>query len=673
MKTDNHIKLCTTLKALLLLITVCSIEGIGLANCASIYFVDANIGDDEWSGKTNLMSGTDGPWRSLRRVTATTLKPGDTVILRCGSIWREPLMISGAGKPSALITIRAEDACAESARPEINLGVPLKGWIPVKGKIHASDVDFEVKQVFVDGQLLNKARYPENGFLYAVNGITATNPGSGSTGLIDLNLANLPEKDVDGVKAYIRTVGWLIEERDIASISGSQLNFLGATRYPVRKGAGYYLSNKFWMLSNGPGWYWSSLEKKLYVHLPNGASPLAHQIEVVQHDYGIQLMSQPYVNFSGIRIRQAGLDGVRVESSIQTELNNMEVVFSGRDGIVFSTESNGIIRDSLIRESGRDGILLWKSPGVKIIGNRVENSGTTGGPRNSLAAINATNSNYVHIERNTISGAGYIGIRFNRNSKVINNILYNTCLVLDDCGAIYSWANNQDTSPLNSVVIGNVVENVMGNSEGNADRWTLAAGIYLDDLTNALKVEDNTVINAERGIVIHNAFDNIIERNTIAYSRSYGVFVAVDYASAHWGELRANSIFNNTIINESVIPFIYYLDRVNREFVEVLKGNIYLGTRADNGFVIHRQGALGDIAEKFSPTSFQKLLGKESHGLFRQIVKTPTLLINQSTKIKNYPCNLSSDKDCANATNVMGHKINWPIRLQPFSSLTILH
>ena len=98
---------------------------------------------------------------------------------------------------------------------------------------------------------------------------------------------------------------------------------------------------------------------------------------------------------------------------------------------------------------------------------------------------------------------------------------------------------------------------------------------------------------------------NIIERNTIAYSRSYGVFVAVDYASVHWGELRANSIFNNTIINESVIPFIYYLDRVNREFVEVLKGNIYLGTRADNGFVIHRQGALGDIAEKYASHSYK--------------------------------------------------------------------
>ena len=662
---------CTTLKALLLLITVLAIEGIGPANSASTYFVDANLGDDTRPGEAILTSGTDGPWRSLSRVKAATLIPGDTVILRCGSIWREPLMITGAGNSAASINIRAEDACVESARPEINLAVPLKGWIPVEGTIYVSDASFEVKQVFVDGQPLNKARYPATGFLLAESGIGATIPAIDTTGLVDPDLAGMPSVDVAGIKAYIRTVGWLIEENTVTTISGTQLNFAASTRYPVRKGTGYYLSNKFWMLTYAPGWYWDSLEKKLYINLPDGSSPVAHQVEAVQYDYGIRLTSQPYVNISGIRIRQAGLDGVRVESSIQTNLDNMQVLYSGRDGVVFSSGTNGTIQGNLVHESGRDGIVLSMSSGVKVIGNQVKNSGTTGGPINSLAAINARNSDYADIERNTISGAGYIGIHFSRNSSVINNIVYNTCLVLDDCGAIYSWLNGADTSPLNSVIMGNVVENVMGNRYGNADPFTAAIGIYLDELVNGVQVLGNTVINAERGVLLHNAFNNVIDGNTIAYPRAYGVFVAADNASK-LSILSANSISNNTIINKSVVPFFYYLDRIDRDSLEILTGNRYVSTKADNAFVIDHRGVVKTI-KSYSPTTIRTVIGKANHGTYLQMVKTAGLLTNRSANSAAFPCNFPLAIDCTNSTDFMGVEINYPTTLLPFSSLVILH
>jgi len=672
MRILDHIYHSTRRKALLFLLAGCAAGAGAPAYCASTYFVDAHAGNDTWSGQQTQPTGSDGPWRTLRRVAATPLQPGDTLILKCGGTWREPLLIRGAGSREATVSIRAEPACDESARPEINLAESLGTWVTEGGQVHSTEVDFQVKQVFVNGQFLEQARYPASGFLIAENGLPLPNPGGGSTGVVDSRLQIIAGRDAAGAQAYVRTVGWLIESLEVASLAGSQIRFSGSTRYPVRKGAGYYLSGKRWMLTAGPGWYWNPGEKRLYVRLPDGASPAAHQVDVVRHDYGMRLVNQPYVHVSGIRVRYAALDGMRVERSAQTILTDMEIVASGRDGVAFTTESNGAIQDSLIRESGRDGISLWQSHGVKVMGNRVENSGMTGGPRNSLAAINATNSNYVHIERNTVSGAGYIGIRFNRNSRVVNNVVRNVCLVLDDCGAIYSWANI-DPRPLNSVVIGNLIENVVGNRTGSPDSWTLAAGIYLDDLTNGVTVEGNTVSKAERGIYLHNAFDNVIQGNTVMDGGAYSLILGVDHKTYPTTGLRANTIHANILVSMQRASFVYYLDRVGSDFNDVLDANAYLGPAAEKGFVVHRQGLHGDVVDAYSDSAFRKLPGKSAHGSFSRVARPPVLLMNDAATAREYACPLSPSSTCGRATDPVGEQIIWPVRLPPYGSLVVVN
>ncbi len=99
---------------------------------------------------------------------------------------------------------------------------------------------------------------------------------------------------------------------------------------PSSKGAGYYLTGKRWMLDGAPGWFWSASERRLYVRLPDGTSPSNRQIEAVRYEYGIRLVEQPYITVVGIRVRYAGLDGVRVEKSAQTTLSDLEIVSARR-------------------------------------------------------------------------------------------------------------------------------------------------------------------------------------------------------------------------------------------------------------------------------------------------------------------------------------------------------
>jgi len=64
------------------------------------YYVDSGNGNDEHDG---LMQGT--PWKSLEKVEATDLRPGDTVRFKRGSVYTGELKIRRSGKPNLFIIV----------------------------------------------------------------------------------------------------------------------------------------------------------------------------------------------------------------------------------------------------------------------------------------------------------------------------------------------------------------------------------------------------------------------------------------------------------------------------------------------------------------------------------------------------------------------------------------
>ncbi|MDR7156259.1 hypothetical protein J2W40_003100 [Sphingobium xenophagum] len=80
---------------------------------AANYYIDANLGQDSNDGSATA------PWRSLGRVNATTLRPGDHIFLAAGSVWKEPLVITRSGRRDAPITVGATGI---GQRPRIDAG-----------------------------------------------------------------------------------------------------------------------------------------------------------------------------------------------------------------------------------------------------------------------------------------------------------------------------------------------------------------------------------------------------------------------------------------------------------------------------------------------------------------------------------------------------------------------
>jgi hypothetical protein len=77
-----------------------------------VFYVDALKGDDKASGITSA-----SPWRSLAKVNALNLVPGDAVLLKRGSVWQEALAPRGSGNSQQWITL---GAYGEGERPVVD-------------------------------------------------------------------------------------------------------------------------------------------------------------------------------------------------------------------------------------------------------------------------------------------------------------------------------------------------------------------------------------------------------------------------------------------------------------------------------------------------------------------------------------------------------------------------
>jgi hypothetical protein len=99
-----------------LAISCLSLSSVGLAApaLAETYHVNALTGDDRASGTTPTQA-----WRTLAKVNGFALKPGDTVMLAAGSVWREPLTIRRSGSATAPIVVAATGG---GPRPRIEAG-----------------------------------------------------------------------------------------------------------------------------------------------------------------------------------------------------------------------------------------------------------------------------------------------------------------------------------------------------------------------------------------------------------------------------------------------------------------------------------------------------------------------------------------------------------------------
>lgn len=551
-------------------------SGIG-----NIYFVDSRFGSDENDGLQQAYTAYKrGPWKSLAKLSAFPLKPGDSVNLLCGSKWNETLKISSLGTSANPISIGAYPAtCA--TKPEINGSYsydPSK-WVWHSGNIYKIATDQAPEQLFSTSGYMTIAHHPNRGYdasapnslyarLAADSNRVISGSRSGSSFVTIGSDLKLPAGVSIDQSAFIRirTNAWVIDESQITAFDGKTITLSSLTRYPLTAGWGYYLTNQAWMLDSPGEWFYDKATKTLFAWMSDSRPPTINVAATVLKA-GIDLSSSQYISVSGINVKRTVI-GMDLRRSVGATVRNSSIEETSDVGInavtstTLSLTSNRIIRTGKDAISGQDDIAPTASK-MTVSGNFIKDSGVAMNgeeilslPVRNRAAINAGTSGI--IINNTIVNSGYIGIEVGANSNVSKNVISGSCTVLDDCGAIYGVGANN-----NSTISDNIILGSRGAVDGKSPEfnYTQAQGIFLDEFSSGVTVSGNTITAADNGIQLHDASKNSVIVNKLYGNRRNQMWLQESRNKFNLrGDLFGNVFRGNHIVSTTGDAKSLYLD-----------------------------------------------------------------------------------------------------------------
>jgi len=536
------------------------------ANPDRTFFIDSTRGNDDNRGTAALAgaSAGQGPWKSLARLARASLQPGDRVVLACGSVWRETLLLAQSGDAAKPILITAPaEGCSAAPTIDGSVDIPATAWNALGAQHLYQTVMPQVPlQLHGAGNAWRPAHYPNPGhdsahplsYYLPMAGPGDTLQQGGrlrSTSLI-MGIAAKPPAGA-GAVAHIRTNSWAIETQIVSAVQARKLTFENSTVYPTLAGWGYFLTGEAWMVDSPGEWHYTPATQQLTAFWP-GNGPPAGPIQATVLPIGVDLRGRVHITLVGIAIRRVGI-GLQLEGTRQVELRQISVDDTAGVGAAASASNNLTIESSRFTRTGLDAIqgvggngqeaegMAVRHCTIRESGVRMANGVNIGLPVRSFAAIYAGPK--AVIEGNIIQYSGYIGIRFMPASRIEGNVVDDSCLVLNDCGAIYTWGS----APNNSQVLRNIVRRAHGNLDGTlAGTQTAAQGIYLDDNTTGVLVAENTATEADHGMQVHIAQRNTLRDNVLFNNRRSQLWMQADSnAKNPAGDVADNEVTGNLL------------------------------------------------------------------------------------------------------------------------------
>lgn len=442
---------------------------------------------------------------------------GSTVELQCGRTYGGTLDLKGKYR----VTVRTVGDCGKAA---ITPAQPVADWARHQGNIWSAALRFEPAQVAIGDKALERAHFPNKPQTWAKG--KSRNPATLEY--------RMPNGDLDGALLVYRPFDWMIETRPIADYKDGVVTLgpkTGDAFDPPEK-VDFYVEGKLWMLDS-PG-EWAYANGRLYLWAPDGKSPEGRAWAAPASN-GIDASDSRQVTIDGVRIflAQVGIDG---GNSNDLHILNSEIRNSGQDGI-FAGGKGLLVDNAAIANSVQNGIYGYYGITDSVVTNStITGTGTAGMPKRSKGGIVFEEASGQRIANNKVLQSSYIGIRVHRNALVANNLIDGACLVLTDCGGIYTFA--RDKQALNVRIEGNTVKNL-------AQRY--AHGIYLDDHANGVVVTRNILAGNPGGLQVHNGFGNQIMHNVFSGS-AYEHILFND--TGEGGHIRHNRVYGNTFISD---------------------------------------------------------------------------------------------------------------------------
>ncbi len=479
------------------------------------HYVVAPTGSDNNPGTLNA------PFKTAQKC-AEVVKPDEICYLRAG-VYRESIHLARSGTASAPIVFSAyknEDVTISGTNP-------VTGWTNFRNSIfrakvslpvnNYSDTGFLANQVFVNGEMMLEARWPNTGrdlMHPTLEGGGVKSP-SGTSATIENS--KIPDLKEGWAGATVWTSEWYVARTGV--VTGGNKGKLTATMTAPWERGGYwfYLSGKLALLDSEREWFYDGKNQTLYIWAPEGGQP--RTVEVKQRTFAFDLTDRSFIEVRNLKLFASTIstgdlsqgiviNGIHAKYlSHHTTLpplpktkqapgsDNALIVSSHAHDTGIQLRGKGnIVKNSTLQWSSGNGLLLEGS-GHTVTNNVIANTNYMV----SYAAPIRVNGVGHRITNNTISATGRDAINIDwhtagfdaRNIEIAYNDISNFGLLSTDLGAIYICCNN-------NLEGGSIHHNWIHDANAFSPWWG-TRGIYLDlDAYNS-KIHHNVIWNIVGG------------------------------------------------------------------------------------------------------------------------------------------------------------------------------
>ncbi len=472
---------------------------------ATNYYV-APTGNDANNGTSEATA-----WKTIDRVnqSAFTFQPGDKILFQRGGTYRGEVILGVSGTPSQPVTI---GAYGSGNRPVIKGSVLVSGWSNYQGNIWQADVAGQVDQVYVNGQRMVPARFPNTGWL-------RNSQGGGTQ--IQSNDLTQPDGYWEGATAVVRSSSSSFDTLYVSNFSNSTLHFTSSTLNLGSEAWGFYMKGKLSELDMAGEWYFDRTAQKLYLWAPDGADPSGLTVEAAVYRAGVNCYWQRHdLKVQDIAFRHQRLAGLFNDGANYVTTSNCD--FRNLYHGIRSAGTHDNCSGNTFKNTYATAALLLGDNAL-IADNTFSDIALVDGEGESVwgyFGIRTTGTGTI-IRHNDLDTIGYIGIIAEANALVEKNIVKHSLATMNDGGGIaidhadgLVIQDNIVGDPIGSFANGALLEaphNVhmgIGIYFGNtsiknttAQRNTVyncpQSGIHVDHtmVTTGLQIKDNVFFN----------------------------------------------------------------------------------------------------------------------------------------------------------------------------------
>ncbi len=550
----------------------------------------ANHGPSLWADTAHYVSISDGsddndglsegtPFETIEKVNSLSLQPGDSVLFKCGDIWRtEMLTIASSGTAGTPILFASYPADCED-QPILSGAQPISGWTVHSTNVYVADLGagqnagnfaYGVNQLFRQDQRLPMGRWPN--FDAGDNGYSTIDGHSGS----QISDNELPAGNWSGAVMHIKGMRWYILNREVIG-NVEQTFTLGAE--PDCWGGdctgwGHFLNRHLNTLDREGEWYYDSATHQVYLYT-NSATPADSEVEgtvVLKNDNrswgGITLgqdLSWPgiaYVVIENLAVQRWFLHGIASPTN-QTQHENHHITLQRntisdidgtginlaswvwgaddgrpdgwRGGYNMAIEGNAIdtvnrmginlysrnstISNNIIREVGLIENLGAAGQGCDLFDSGTQCTEDGDGIRIKTDKPDDTGNSNLLIG-NRLEYIGYNGIDvFGYGNTFQHNVIRLACHTKGDCGGVRTFGTSSlsQTAAYDLMFRENIIIDTTGNTDGCHSNYKplFGFGFYIDHYARDVTLTGNTVIRSTAGGILYRSSTGTITCNTL--------------------------------------------------------------------------------------------------------------------------------------------------------------